>query len=118
MQNWAISGPICTIPRASTRAARAFEAADITCEQAAKDGTQIGACSKEHGACEVRCAKEISAMVRPNELVQKLTLVGGKERADAAPEARAEQHEKRATKTEQLVRRTTMRRPAGRATQI
>ena len=38
--------------------------------------------------------------------------LGGKKRADGAPEARAEQHEKRATKTEQLVRRTTMRRPA------
>ena len=33
--------------------------------------------------------------------------LGGKERADDAPEARAEQHEKRATKTEQVVRRTS-----------
>ena len=33
--------------------------------------------------------------------------LGGKERADDAREARAEQHKKRATKTEQVVRRTS-----------
>ena len=74
MQNSANSAPFSTIQRASSRAPRAFEAADITCEQAAKEGTQIGARSKEHGACEARCTKEISAPVRPNGLVQKLTL--------------------------------------------
>ena len=98
MQNWAISGPICTIPRASSRSPRAFEAADITCEQAAKDGTQIGACSKEHGACEARGAKEISAMVRPNELVQKLTLV-----AKSAPTMRPK-HVPSSTKRERRKR--------------
>eukprot|EP00966_Prymnesium_polylepis_P048861 1130765-Prymnesium_polylepis.1 len=55
---------------ATTRAPRAFEAADTTCEQAAKEGTQIGARSKEHGTCEARCAKEISATVRPNGIFQ------------------------------------------------
>ena len=74
MQNSAISGPFWMIPMASSRAPRAFEAADITCEQAAKEGTQIGARSKEHAACEARCAKEISATMRPNGFDQKLTL--------------------------------------------
>ena len=70
----AISGPFWTVPMASSRAPRAFEAANITCEQAAKEGPQIGARSEEHGTCEAHCTKEISATVRSNGLVQKLTL--------------------------------------------
>ena len=106
----AICGPFGVIQRASSRALARLKRSISPANKQQKTALR----SKEHGACEVRCAKEISAMVRPNELVQKLTLVAHKERADDAPEAPAEQHEERATKTEQVVRRTS--RPGARAT--
>ena len=96
---------------ATSRAPRVFEAADVTCEQAAKRRHSIWI------ILDMRCARDLGDGA--TERARSKAHLRGKERADDARKARAEQHEKRATKTEQVVRRTspreapiTMRRPA------
>ena len=97
----AISGRFSTVQRAASRAPRVFEAADVTCEQAAKRRHSVWI------VLDMRCARDLGDGV--TKRARSKAHLGGKERADDAREARAEQHEKRATKTEQVVRRTSPR---------
>ena len=97
----AISDRFSTVQRATSRAPRVFEAADVTCEQAAKRRHSVWI------VLDMRCARDLGDGV--TKRARSKAHLGGKERADDAREARAEQHEKRATKTEQVVRRTSPR---------
>ena len=97
----AISGRFSTVQRAASRAPRVFEAADVTCEQAAKRRHSVWI------VLDMRCARDLGDGA--TKRARSKAHLGGKERADDAREARAEQHEKRATKTEQVVRRTSPR---------
>ena len=104
MQISAISDRFSTVRRAVSRAPRAFEAADVTCEQAAKRTHSVWIVLDMRSALRKRDLGD-GATTRARSKAH----LGGKERADDAREARAEQHEKRATRTEQVVRRTSPR---------
>ena len=95
----AISDRFSTVQRAASRAPRVFEAADVTCEQAAKRRHSVWI------VLDMRCARDLGDDA--TKRVRSKAHLGGKERADDASEARAEQHEKRATKMEVVVRRTS-----------